>query len=153
MCPVGALTQTVTEPPVRICQMETVTTTCGYCGVGCQMELRVMDGRVWGVTSEDHGGPNKGSLCAKGRFGFDFTSHPDRLTSPLIKEKGRFRKASWEEALGYAAGHLKEIHAAHGPDAIMGFSSARCTNEENYLFQKFLRAGVGTNNVDHCARL
>jgi len=71
----------------------------------------------------------------------------------LIKENGRFREASWDEALGFAAGRLKEIRTTSGPDAVMGFSSARCTNEENYLFQKFMRAGVGTNNVDHCARL
>lgn len=154
VCPVGALTQAVTDPPTRIHQMEAVTTTCGYCGVGCQMELRVMDGKVWGVTApDDPEGPNNGSLCAKGRFGFDFIGHPDRLTVPLIREGGRFREASWEEALAYAARKLKEICASHGPDAVMGFSSARCTNEENYLFQKFLRAGVGTNNVDHCARL
>jgi predicted molibdopterin-dependent oxidoreductase YjgC len=153
VCPVGALTQNLTKPPMRLHQMEKVRTTCSYCGVGCQMELRVLDNKVWGVTTDDGMGVNRGSLCVKGRFGFDFIHHPDRLTKPLIKEKDRFREVSWNEAIAFAAERLKQIRTDHGPDAIMGFSSARCTNEENYLFQKFMRAGVGTNNVDHCARL
>jgi predicted molibdopterin-dependent oxidoreductase YjgC len=95
---------------------------------------------------------NKGSLCVKGRFGYDFIHHKDRLTTPLIKENGSFREASWNEALGMVASRLGEIKNTYGPDSIGGLSSARCTNEENYLFQKFFRAGVGTNNVDHCAR-
>lgn len=96
---------------------------------------------------------NDGLLCVKGRFSWHFVQHPDRLKEPLIKENGRFREASWEEALDLVASRMKQIKQDHGPDAIAGFSSARCTNEDNYLFQKLLRAGVGTNNVDHCARL
>ena len=153
VCPVGALTQTVTKPPERIHQMEKVKTTCPYCGVGCQLELRVLDGKIWGVTTNDDDAPNYGSLCVKGRFGFDFVNHPDRLTTPLIKENGEFREASWEEAISAVADGFKKVMDQYGPDAIMGLTSARCSNEENYLFQKFMRAVIGTNNVDHCARL
>lgn len=153
VCPVGALTQKVTAPRVRVNQMSSVRSTCPYCGVGCQINLRVTDKKVWAVTADDEAPPNYGSLCVKGRFGFEFIDHPDRLTDPLIKENGAFRKASWEEALSLAAEKLKDIKDKHGPDSIMGLTSARCTNEENYLFQKFMRAAVGTNNVDHCARL
>jgi len=105
------------------------------------------------ITGNEEGVVNQGSLCVKGRFGYEFIHHPDRLTAPLIKENGQFREATWAEALGLVARRLGEIKAEHGPDAIGGFSSARCTNEENYLMQKFMRAVIGTNNVDHCARL
>ncbi len=95
-----------------------------------------------------------GWLCAKGRFGFDFINNGERLTSPLIrKEKGgNLERATWDEALDHIAGKFKDITDKNGPDAVAGLCSARCTNEENYLFQKLFRAGIGTNNVDHCAR-
>jgi predicted molibdopterin-dependent oxidoreductase YjgC len=150
---VGALTQNLTKPPLRQNKMEQVQTTCPYCGVGCQLELNVADGKVWDVTTNDEVGVNQGSLCVKGRFGFDFIHHPDRLTRPLIRKNGQFRETTWDEAWDFAGRRLEEIRASHGADSIMGFASARCTNEENYLFQKFMRAAVGTNNVDHCARL
>jgi predicted molibdopterin-dependent oxidoreductase YjgC len=92
-------------------------------------------------------------LCVKGKFGYRFINHPDRLKKPLIKKDGQFEEVAWDEALAYVAGRLKEIKEKHGADAVAGLSSARCTNEENYLFQKLMRAVVGTNNVDHCARL
>jgi predicted molibdopterin-dependent oxidoreductase YjgC len=133
--------------------MEKVRTTCPYCGVGCQLEINVADGRVWDITTDDEVGVNRGSLCVKGRFGFGFVHHPDRLTRPMIKENGRFRETTWNEVWDFVARRLEGIRSSHGPDSIMGFSSARCTNEDNYLFQKFMRAVVGTNNVDHCARL
>ena len=98
-------------------------------------------------------GPNFGSLCVKGRFGFDFIHSPDRLKTPLIKENGSFREASWDEALDLVARKLGDIKAEHGPDSIGMLTSARITNEENYIAQKFSRAVLGTNNVDHCARL
>ena len=153
LCPVGALTQNVTHTPFRTHKMKKVRTTCPYCGVGCQLELNVADGKVVEITTNDDIGPNKGSLCVKGRFGFDFIHHRDRITRPLIKENGRFEEVSWEEAWNFAADNLKRIKEDHGGDSIMGLTSARCTNEENYLFQKFMRAVIGTNNVDHCARL
>ncbi len=129
-------------------------TTCSYCGVGCQLELHVKDNQVIKVTSsEELPGPNNGSLCVKGRFGYDFINHPDRLTTPLIAENGAFREASWDEALDLVAKRLETIKTKSGPDAIAMFSSARATNEENYLLNKFARAVIGTNNIDHCARL
>jgi formate dehydrogenase major subunit len=129
-------------------------TTCGYCGVGCQVELHTdRKGRVFRVTAPPGEGVNQGSLCAKGRFGYHFINHPDRLRTPLIRRGGQLTPATWEEAIALVAEKFAEIRAAHGPDALAGLSSARCTNEDNYLFQKFFRAVVGTNNVDHCARL
>ncbi len=105
------------------------------------------------MTSREDSVVNKGLLCVKGRFAYEFVSSPERLQTPLIRRDGALQPASWEEALSYAAKKLIEIKETHGPDSIAGLSSARCTTEDNYLFQKFIRAGVGTNNVDHCARL
>ena len=131
-----------------------VETTCAYCGVGCQMELNIDGaGKVFRVTSKSGKGVNEGNLCSKGRFGFKFISHPDRLKAPLIKKNGRFVEASWDEAINLVATRLYEIKQAYGSNAVAGFSSSKCTNEENYLFQKFMRAVIGTNNVDNCARL
>ena len=105
------------------------------------------------VTGVEDVGPNFASLCVKGRFGYDFIHDPERLKTPLIKEDGKFREASWDEALNLVAEKLTRIKKESGPDAIMILSSARVTNEENYLAQKFTRAVIGTNNIDHCARL
>lgn len=153
-CPVGALI------PKRdlalgcgIGKERRVRTTCSYCGVGCQLYLHVRDGKVVKVTGVEDVPPNYGSLCVKGRFGFDFIHDEGRLTHPLIKEQGTFREATWEEALDLVAGKLKDIKESDGPDAIGLLTSARITNEENYVAQKFARVAIGTNNVDHCARL
>ena len=129
-----------------------ITTTCIYCGVGCQLDLHVRDGKVVSVTPGKTG-PGEGKLCIKGWSAHEFIHHPDRLTKPLIKKAGGFREATWDEALDLVASRLTEIRNTHGPDALGFFSSAKATNEENYLFQKLARAAVGTNNVDHCARL
>ncbi len=141
------------------------TTTCAYCGVGCTLELHTLDERVYKVTSPVDAIVNRGNLCVKGRFGFDYVHHAGRLTQPLIRrggkpgarrgtpEYGTLEPASWDEALDLIANRLNQIKGAHGPDAIGGFSSAKCTNEENYLFQKWVRACIGTHNVDHCSRL
>jgi predicted molibdopterin-dependent oxidoreductase YjgC len=112
----------------------------------------VRNNEVVRVTSRENTW-NEGWLCVKGRFGYSFINSPDRLKKPLIKRNGKFEETSWDEALDYISAKLREIKEKHGPDSIAGLSSARCTNEENYLFQKFMRAGIGTNNVDHCARL
>jgi len=156
VCPVGALTSKVSMGKGRTSECEKVLTTCTYCGTGCTLELNVKDDKVVGVTSNrdaKYSPVNKGALCVKGRFGWDFIHSQDRLTTPLIKENGQFRKASWDEALDFAANRMKAIKEQHGPDSIALFSSARVTNEENYLAQKMMRAAIGTNNVDHCARL
>jgi len=133
--------------------MKRIATTCPYCGAGCALSLEVSDGRIVSVSPGPEPSVNQGVLCSKGRFGFDFVHHAERLRTPLIRQHGRLVPASWDEALDLVSSRLAEISATHGPDAVGGFSSARCTNEENYLFQKLLRAGIGTNNVDHCARL
>jgi predicted molibdopterin-dependent oxidoreductase YjgC len=154
-CPVGALVLKsnldVRERPKG--GTRAIRTTCSYCGVGCQLYLHVRDNRIVKVTGVEEVGPNYGSLCVKGRFGYDFVHDPGRLKTPLIRENGSFREASWDEALNLVAEKLKGIKSQHGSDAIAVLSSARITNEENYLVQKFTRAVVGTNNVDHCARL
>jgi formate dehydrogenase alpha subunit len=156
VCPVGALTSKVSAGKGKPYQTEKVPTTCTYCGTGCTFQLNVKDNKVVGVTSvrdADWSPVNKGALCVKGRFGWDFINSNERLTTPLIKENGEFRPASWDEALDYAANKLKEIKEKSGPDSMALFSSARMTNEENYLAQKMMRAAIGSNNVDHCARL
>ncbi len=153
-CPTGALTYKQARFKGRPWELKKVPTTCVYCGVGCQLELNVKDGQVLKVTSNpDLPGPNHGSLCVKGRFGMDFIHHPDRLKTPLIKKQGKLTEATWDEALDLVAERFGRIKAESGPDSLAVFSSARCTNEENYLLSKFARAAVGTNNVDHCARL
>ena len=151
-CPVGALVEKNVRYKVRPWETHKVQTTCSYCGVGCQLYLHVKDNRVVRVTGADKP-PNHGSLCVKGRFAFDFINSDQRLTVPLIKENGKHREATWEEALDLVAGRLGEIRDTHGGDAIGLLTSARVTNEENYVAQKFTRAVLKTNNVDHCARL
>jgi predicted molibdopterin-dependent oxidoreductase YjgC len=158
VCPVGALTSKVSAGvggrPSDIDKK--VLTTCTYCGTGCTLELNIKNNKVVGVTSnrdEEFSPVNKGALCVKGRFGWDFIHSPERITTPLIKEKGEFRPASWDEALSLVSENLKKVKNDYGPDAFALFTSARVTNEENYLAQKFVRTAIGTNNVDHCARL
>lgn len=151
-CPVGAL-MPKTENKFRAWETHKVRTTCSYCGVGCQMDLIVKNDAVVGVAPAD-GASNSGLLCVKGKFAFDFINHKDRLTEPLIRgADGELHPAAWEDALDLITDKIKEIRGEFGADAIAGLSSARVTNEENYLFMKLMRAVVGTNNVDHCARL
>lgn len=152
-CPTGALAYKKSRYQGRGDQTEQVVTTCPYCGCGCQLVLHVKDGRVVKVEGDETGVPNYGSTCVKGRFGFDFITSPDRLTKPLIKKGQDFVEASWEEALDLVASRMKEIKEKNGADAFMVASSAKATNEENYAAMKFTRAVLGTNNIDHCARL
>jgi predicted molibdopterin-dependent oxidoreductase YjgC len=153
VCPTGALTADLSRYKGRTWLVERVPTTCTYCGCGCQLELNVQNNRIIAVTTKDGVGVNQGSLCVKGRFGYEFVNSEERLTTPMIKKNGEFQEASWGEALTLVAEKFTAIKAEHGPGAIGGLTSARCSNEENYLFQKFMRAAIGTNNVDHCARL
>jgi predicted molibdopterin-dependent oxidoreductase YjgC len=153
VCPVGALVEKDVRYQHRPWETRKIRTTCTYCGVGCQMYLHVKENRVIKVSGAEGFPPNNGSLCVKGRFGYDFIHSPDRLTTPLIREKDRFREAGWDEALDLVAKKFKEIQTRHGSDSIGVLTSARMTNEENYLVQKFTRAVLKTNNIDHCARL
>lgn len=152
VCPTGALVSKPAGCKGRTRDVRQVETICPYCGCGCNVTYDVVKNEVIRAGSRPDT-LNEGWLCVKGKFGFSFLNSPDRLTMPLIRKNGVQVEASWDEALGHVAGRMRAIKASHGPDAIGGLSSARCTNEENYLFQKFLRAAVGTNNVDHCARL
>jgi predicted molibdopterin-dependent oxidoreductase YjgC len=152
VCPTGALMGKQSLGKGRQKDVQMVETVCPYCGCGCNLTLHVSRNEVVRITSKPET-INEGWLCVKGRFGYGFINSPDRLTAPLIRKDGKLVEASWDEALGLIAEKLGAIKKQHGSDAIGGLASARCTNEENYLFQKFMRAAIGTNNVDHCARL
>jgi len=170
-CPTGALLPaTLVDEHNHAVEKATeqVDSLCPFCGVGCQLTFHVKDDRIQYVTGRD-GPANRGRLCVKGRFGFDYVHHPHRLTKPLIRKDGvpkrgddfvdpanpytHFREASWEEALDRAAAGLVKLRDGVGPQALAGFGSAKGSNEEAYLFQKLVRMGFGTNNVDHCTRL
>jgi predicted molibdopterin-dependent oxidoreductase YjgC len=153
VCPVGALVEKDVRYNTRPWETKKVRTTCSYCGVGCQMYLHVKDNRVVKVSGVEDAAPNYGSLCVKGRFGFDFIHSPDRLTKPQIKENGKFRDASWDEALDLVAERFNTFKEEYGSDSIGVLTSARISNEENYVAQKLTRAVIKTNNIDHCARL
>ena len=152
-CPTGALTDKKSRGLGRTHDVRKIRTTCTYCGTGCNFFLNIAGDRVVRVTSDFDAPVNKGNLCIKGRYGYDFIHHKDRLTTPLIREGDTFRQASWEEALGLVAKRFKEIIAKHGADKVGGFSSSRCSNEENFLLAKWVRCAVGSNNVDNCARV
>ena len=168
-CPTGALMpKSIVDEAQRGARTadRDVHSVCPYCGVGCQITYKIRDNKIAWVEGRD-GPANENRLCVKGRFGFDYVDHPDRLMRPLIRKEGarkgmnvdprspstHFREASWEEALDQAARGLKEIRDEYGRLSLAGFGSAKCSNEEAYLFQKLVRTGFGSNNVDHCTRL
>jgi NADP-reducing hydrogenase subunit HndD len=151
-CPVGALVEKKSRYTWRPWEVEKIRTTCPYCGVGCQQWLHVKNGRIVKVTGVENAEPNQGRLCVKGRFGYDFIYAEDRLKSPLIREGETFREASWEEALDLVAARIQTIIRESGPDTLAGVSCARSINEDSFQMQKFFRAVIGTNNIDHCAR-
>ncbi len=180
-CPTAALMPSARMGNGREWELDRVETVCGYCGVGCHIEYALKDGQILYADGAGGSAVNGEFLCSKGRYGWDFATNRDRLTTPLIRrdvayELGlvdepwempqvsplavrnpriadNFIEADWDTALDLVADRLAASVKAHGPDSIMGLTSARCTNEENYIFQKFMRAAVGTNNLDHCARL
>ncbi len=152
-CSTGALNKRDQIVPITGEEIRLVRTTCPYCGAGCQMNLKVKGDTIIEVTADPGLAPNYGALCVKGRFGFHFVQHRDRLTKPLSRRGGQLVECSWDEALAYTAKRFFDIKAMYGPDAVAGFSCARATNEENFLMQKFMRTAIGTNNIDHCARL
>ena len=131
----------------------TVLTTCTYCGCGCNFYLEVLDGKVIGTIPCKTSPISEGKLCIKGWNVHEFIQSKKRLTKPLVRKDGELVEVSWDEALDYTAKRLKEINEESGRDSIGFLASAKVTNEENYLLQKFARAGLGTNSVDHCARL
>lgn len=150
-CPTEALTdkyETKTLIPDK-----TVRTTCTYCGVGCQLEVAVIDGKIRGIQAPETAEVNQGHTCLKGRFAFQFYNHPDRLREPMIKKNGKFEMVTWDEAYDFIVTKLISIKNKYGADAIGGIASSRATNEENYLMQKMIRVAVGTNNIDGCARV
>jgi len=154
VCPTGALSAKKAWGLVaRDDKLEKVRTTCPYCGVGCQQELVVKDGRIVYVNGVEEAEPNRGSLCVKGRFGYDFIHSPERLTDPLIRQAdGSFKKASWDEALDLIAEKFGQAIKTQGPGSVAGVSCARSINEDSYQMQKLFRAVFKTNNIDHCAR-
>ncbi len=154
-CPTGALYERAAKGKGQCKDLLRTRTTCPYCGVGCQIDLNVNPKTkdIIRVTSPVGCIPNDGNLCVKGRFGLEFVGHEKRLTTPLIKRNGAFETATWDQATSFIAERLAKIKKQNGPNSIAGLSSAKCTNEDNYIFQKFVRAVIGTNNVDHCARL
>ena len=165
VCPTGALDDRMSYGLGR--PDKVVTTTCGYCGVGCQFDLNVKDNKIIRVTSNPEAPVNGISLCVKGRYGYDFVHHPERLTRPRVRKylleghgvrdkkagRGEWIEVDWDTALNIAAGKLGEARDTHGADSVGVLASAKCLNEENYLMNKFARQVVGTNGVDHCARL
>ncbi|MHA2059936.1 MAG: molybdopterin-dependent oxidoreductase, partial [Candidatus Ranarchaeia archaeon] len=152
-CPVNAIIDHQSLGRGRPFEMQKTQIVCPYCGVGCVMELNSRDNKLIRMTTDEPSHVNGIMTCAKGKFGMDYVNHQDRLTTPLIKEKGKFREATWEEALDLIASNLLKIKEKYGPESLAGFSSSKCTNEENYLMQKMVRSAFGTNNVDNCARL
>lgn len=165
VCPVGALTPKMPMGQARSWEVKGVKTICPYCGVGCEIVLRVKDNRIVWVDSSWGSPANRGWTCVKGRFGYDYVNHPDRLLRPRVRQyllegEGTPKRSGdpwvevdWETALEIAASRLAGIRDEAGADAIGVLTSAKCTNEENYLMNKFARQVLGTNNIDHCARL
>ncbi len=152
-CSTGALNKRDRLVPITHEEVRDVRTTCPYCGAGCQMILKVKGNTLMEVTADPDLAPNYGALCVKGRFGQKFVQHRDRLTKPLVRRGGQLVETTWEDALNIVSKRFFDLKAMYGADSISGFSCARATNEENFLMQKFMRTAIGTNNIDHCARL
>jgi len=133
--------------------MRNVLTTCVYCGCGCGLYLKEVGGRVTGVQPSRNHPVSRGNLCVKGWHIHEFIHSPERLTAPLVRKNGQLVSVGWDEALELTARELGRIRDGSGGDSLAVMASAKCTNEENYLLQKFTRAVLGTNNIDHCARL
>jgi predicted molibdopterin-dependent oxidoreductase YjgC len=164
VCPTGALYPKLSIGQGRAWQVERTQTVCSYCGVGCQLILEVRDNRIVKVESAWEGPANHGWTCVKGRFGYDYVHHPDRLTRPRVRryllegtlrppDRGEWVEVDWDTALKITACKLREARDRHGSDSVGVLTSAKCTNEENYLMNKFARQVIGTHNIDHCARL
>jgi len=149
VCPVGALNDRIFLHKARVWDLKETHTACGYCGVGCTLTVGTRDSRILRVRADENLGINQGNLCVKGRYGWEYIHSRERLTSPLIKKDGSFVKVSWEEAIGLVAQRFQEIKAEKGGAELAGLCSSRLTNEELYLYQKFMRGVLGTNHIDH----
>lgn len=153
LCPTGALSFQTVLGRGQAWELSKESSICIYCGVGCKIDFYKNKQGLLVKTMGHEDGPNNGHMCIKGRFGFDFVQSEKRLTTPLIRKNGKFEAATWDEALDLVASKFAEIKEKHGSDSIAGLASAKCTNEESYLMQKFMRTVIGTNNIEHCARL
>lgn len=151
VCPTGALLNKQLMN-IRPWKLKKVTTTCPFCGTGCQFDLNVLDDKVVGVTPNSESVVNGSALCVKGRYHTDMLNSKDRLIHPLIRVNGKFEETSWENAIAIVVDRFTYIKKLYGNDALAGLSSARCTNEDNYVFQKLFRVAIGNHNIDHCAR-
>jgi len=150
-CPTSAISDVFQSKAIQA--TDKTRTICTYCGVGCNLEVSTSNGEILSIQAPYDAAANGGHTCLKGRYAFKFYNHPDRLRSPMIKKNGAFEEVTWDEAYDYIVGEFNRIKTSNGPDAIAGISSARTPNEENYLMQKFIRAVIGTNNIDCCARV
>ena len=150
-CPTSAISDIFESKSIRA--KDKTRTICTYCGVGCNLEVSSVDQEILSIRAPYDAEVNQGHTCLKGRYAFSFYDHPERLRDPMIKRNGEFEKVSWDEAYSYIIDKFNAIKETHGPDALAAVSSSRCTNEENYLMQKFTRAVLGTNNIDGCARV
>lgn len=150
-CPTSAISDIFQSKAIQATNK--TRTICTYCGVGCNLDIATSNGEILSIQAPYDAEVNQGHTCIKGRYAFKFYNHQDRLRSPMIKRNGAFEEVSWDEVYDYIATKLKGYKAEFGPDSIAGISSARCTNEENYLMQKFIRAVIGTNNIDGCSRV
>jgi NADH-quinone oxidoreductase subunit G len=148
-CPVGAITSDRFDYTAKSWELKETTTPCPYCGCGCLLTMGSKDGEVKRVFSDPDRGPSDGNLCVKGRFGWDFVDHPERIKTPLLKVNGSFKEASWDEVLQFITRQLEEIKDQYGPEAIAGMSSGRLTNEEYYLLKKLFREAIGTNQIGY----
>lgn len=154
LCPTGAIVEKPHRSEINVHDIDRkVSSTCPYCGVGCQLDLWVKDNKVLRATGHEGVMPNDGRLCVKGRFGYEYVQSPERLTAPLIRKNGQFEKATWDEALQLIAEKFTAIKDQYGRTALAGYASAKATNEDNYIFQKFVRLVFGNNNIDYCTRL
>jgi len=150
-CPTSAISDVFQSKAIQA--TDTTRTICTYCGVGCNLEVSTSNGEILSIRAPYDAEVNQGHTCLKGRYAFKFYDHPERLNSPMIKRNGEFEKVSWDEVYDYIANKLTGFKEEFGPDSMAGISSSRCTNEENYLMQKFYRAVINTNNIDGCARV
>jgi NADH-quinone oxidoreductase subunit G len=148
-CPVGAITSDRFDYTAKSWELKETTTPCPYCGCGCLLTIGSKDGEIKRVFSDPDSGPSDGNLCVKGRFGWDFVDHPERIKTPLLRVNGAFKEASWDEVLQFTARQFEEIKDQYGPEAIAGMASSRLTNEEYFLFQKLFRETVGTNQIGY----